>query len=382
MNIGFFCNNLDPNFGGTERVTHIISESLAKRGNNCFFIYSSQDYSGIEEENKLKIDIKEARNSLEKAISFFISHNKIQVLIVVNLIYQTKKFQKIYQNLKTEYDVKIIACLHAAPDNWCKHDDIRFVLPHIYIKNLLKRLLCNIYNRNIVQAVGMYNLCDRYVLLSKRYIPTFEKTFKIDDSIRTKLYAIPNPCPFEGGRQYPSKRKEVLIVSRMSEIQKRIYYALKIWKRLYPITNDWKLIVVGDGPELKHYKRYVKKNKLNNVHFEGASSHAEEFYKRASIFMMTSIWEGQPMTLIESMHYCCVPIVMDSFESVHDFVVDKVNGEICKYNDIEDYSNRLKILLENDQIVNKYRENIKNNLMYNNSDIVSMWIELLNSVVV
>lgn len=51
--------------------------------------------------------------------------------------------------------------------------------------------------------------------------------------------------------------------------------------------------------------------------------------------MMTSIWEGLPMTLIEAMHYGCVPIAFDSFAALYDLIDNGNNGFIIPNNDID-----------------------------------------------
>ena len=67
---------------------------------------------------------------------------------------------------------------------------------------------------------------------------------------------------------------------------------LRIWARIYKYHSDWKLVVVGDGPDFTTYKQMA--SKLSNIMFEGHSSNVQSYYKKSKIFMMTSIWEGLP----------------------------------------------------------------------------------------
>ena len=41
--------------------------------------------------------------------------------------------------------------------------------------------------------------------------------------------------------------------------------------------------------------------------------------------MITSNSEGYPMTLVEAMHYSCIPIVYDNFSSVYDIIDNNKN---------------------------------------------------------
>ena len=49
----------------------------------------------------------------------------------------------------------------------------------------------------------------------------------------------------------------------------------------------------------------------------------EPYYNEASIFMMTSSFEGWGLTLTEAQQYGCVPLAFHSFASLTDIITDK-----------------------------------------------------------
>ena len=126
--IAFMCNNIDPSAGGTERVTRYVAEGLEHKGYVCFYIYSHIDDRLILIDNKIKINQHGSVKELANELIAFTEKNGIEVLVVVNQIYQTPKYQRIYQTLKENTGVKIIGCLHAAHDNWRKADKPSLVL--------------------------------------------------------------------------------------------------------------------------------------------------------------------------------------------------------------------------------------------------------------
>lgn len=382
ISIAFICNNINPSVGGTERVTMTISKGLEKYGHKCYYIYSNIDNEKIAVKQKCFLPINAKKEKLFSTLYSFINSNKIQVLFVVNQIYQSRKFQNVFLELKSKTGVKIVGCLHADPANWKKKEKWDLVLPHIYIKSMIKRLLCCFYNKNKIRAVGMYNISDKYILLSERYFPVFKETYHIND-IAQKLVAIENPIPFSDNYEGTKKENIVLIVSRMSEIQKRLFYALRIWKRIYQHTEEWQLIFVGGGPQLNTYKKISSKMGLNNVLFIGQTDNVSDYYRKSKIFMMTSIWEGQPMSLIEAVHYACVPIAIDSFASIHDIVQNGKTGVLCKENDIDDYVSKLCSLITNDNEIVKLQTNIINQGLPNFevTSVLQKWIKLLNELI-
>lgn len=372
MNICYLVSNIKPSMGGTERVTMAVSENLEMVGYKVYFIYTKEGNESIPVSRKLKIDYDEGADFLENKVLSFIENNGIKVLIVVNRVFQVSKYQALFRFLKKKSGVKIIASLHAAPDNWVIKDVWGAVLPKVYFKGLVKKMMFKIRNPHIDKVLGTYRVVDKYLLLSKSYIRPFKEIYPIEDNGQ-KLMAIPNPCPFadvyDGNG---TKENIVLIVSRMQEDQKRIYAALKIWSLLEERFPDWILVIVGDGPDLNTYRKIAKR--LSHVLFVGHSNKVQDYYKRSKIFMMTSIWEGLPMTLIEGMHYGCIPVAFDNFAALHDLIDNEDTGYIIPNNNIKSFALCLSKLMSDEQLVNQISQKLIGRPdIFEMKDIVRMW---------
>jgi len=190
--------NIDPYIGGTERVTQTIAEGLQNRGFNTFFIFPFKDNKIISSSRKLKFNSEDTVALISNLISSFLNLNSIKVLVVVNRMFHSVKYQKIFSNIKIHSDVKIIASLHAAPDNWVNKNKWGLVLPKVYIKECIKSLLYKIYNPHIKNVVGTYNVADKFLLLSESYKKSFETTYGISDT-QIKLTAL---CSRDGDMMY------------------------------------------------------------------------------------------------------------------------------------------------------------------------------------
>ncbi|MCD8182952.1 MAG: glycosyltransferase [Bacteroides sp.] len=142
--------------------------------------------------------------------------------------------------------------------------------------------------------IESYNFADKVVLLSDHFKYDFLKYAHLKNDF--KIRTIHNALSFQSYydlANYDHKKKEVLIVSRLEEEPKRISLALKIWKEIEADSSlsDWKLKIVGHGKMENQYKDFVKHHNLTRVCFEGAKN-PEPYYNEASIFMMTSSFEG------------------------------------------------------------------------------------------
>lgn len=206
----------------------------------------------------------------------------------------------------------------------------------------------------------------------------------IDIEDLNKLRGIPNPVPFvlsETTIVSGHREKKLLFVGRMEESQKRISNILKLWKRISSGFPEWQLYLVGDGPDLHSYKRMAAKWNLPRIFFTGHSEDVRSYYKHASIFLLTSIWEGLPMTLIEAQSMGCVPIAFDNFAAIHD-IIDGNNGIIVKSNDFDSYVEMVSNLMKDGNRLCQLSSNaiFTSYANFNKDKIMEDWLNLLKDI--
>ena len=175
------------------------------------------------------------------------------------------------------------------------------------------------------------------------------------------------------------KNKTVLIVSRLEERTKKISVALRIWKRIEqnPILSDWSLQIVGEGPDFEDYKRYVQNN-LQRVTFYGKQE-PRSFYEKASVFLMTSAYEGWGITLTEAQQFGCVPIVMNTYSAARDIISNKENGFLVDYEC--QFIRRLEQLMTDTTLRNiMAKKAVESSHRFEKARITDLWINLLNTL--
>ncbi|WP_435950469.1 glycosyltransferase [Psychrobacter sp. DM8] len=95
----------------------------------------------------------------------------------------------------------------------------------------------------------------------------------------------------------PKDKKAILALGRFSEI-KQFDIAIK---SMAILSDEYFLVLVGSGPELKHYQSIITSNNLQHkVKIFDATSSPEEFYKLADAFLMTSRYESFGQTILEA----------------------------------------------------------------------------------
>lgn len=380
MNILFFQNLENPIHGGVPRVTSIISEQLEREGYHCFYCNYWQEDSPFYITQK-RIDLCKGDNFVS-----FCERNKIDYII--NQTSRSRKHFNLFREYKTTHpSCKVISVLHMNPD-YCNMDynvevpDFRPLYLKIFLKYQIAKWLYRIYNTRKRSLKFVIDNSDKMIVLSKSYIQDLLNLYDnhIDSS---KIYAIANPLTFGNNisvSELPNKRKIILMSSRLVEGQKRIFQALMIWKELCDIgkTQDWILKIIGDGPHKRAYERYCIENNLRNVKFYGNQKNVLDFYKESSIFIMTSICEGFPMSLTEAIQNGCVPIVFDSFHALHDIVKNGYNGYCIAYNDRKTFAEKLYKLMIDKQLRLSMAENGLHYIdIFKPEGIVKKWINIL-----
>ena len=380
MNILFFQNLENPIHGGVPRVTSIISKQLELNGYHCFYCNYWAEMQPFYESEK-KIDLYKNEDFLGFCQTHMIDYIINQTSRSRSHFYLFNKYKSIYPSCK------VISVLHMNPD-YCNMDynieipNCHVINLKIYYKYQAAKWLYRVYNKRKRSLKYVINNSDKMIVLSKSYISDLLSLFN-NELDKNKIYAIANPLTFKENISFSAianKEKTVLIASRLVEGQKRLFQALMIWNDLSKDgrTDGWSLKIIGDGPHKKAYERFCSDNNLKNVIFYGNQKNVLEFYKCSSIFMMTSICEGFPMSLTEAIQNGCVPVVYDSFNALHDIVLDGYNGYCIPYNNRTKFEAQLHNLMGNKSLRIRMAENgIEYINKFNPKKIAKEWVNIL-----
>jgi glycosyltransferase involved in cell wall biosynthesis len=130
--------------------------------------------------------------------------------------------------------------------------------------------------------------------------------------------------------------------------------------------KNWKLYIVGDGPEMEALIKKRKELSLEQyVVFPGNISDVDDYYRRAKIFAFTSISEGYPNALGEAMTARMACLSFDCIAGPSDLIEHGVNGFLLGQDDHGTYIQKLQHLMLNEDlrrsIADRAYESIKQN---------------------
>ncbi len=126
------------------------------------------------------------------------------------------------------------------------------------------------------------------------------------------VYCIPNPIAdgLASGEKSDWSNKALIWVGRVSD-EKQPYAVFSIMEKVAKVHPDVCLYLVGDFSDEKWKAIAAKKGIKNNIIFCGRTTEVEKYYRKASINLITSKYEGFSMVLVESKSYG-IPTVMFS----------------------------------------------------------------------
>jgi len=191
------------------------------------------------------------------------------------------------------------------------------------------------YAARIITGLSMhynYVFSDRYVLMSDSFTPLMKKFAYISDT--SKIVGIPSPLTrhySDYTYNFNEKNKEVIYVGRLENTQKRVDLSLDVWVLCQRKFPDWKFTIVGDGPDRKKLEEKVANENIVGVTFEGKQD-PTPYYKRSSVLLLTSEYEGFAAVLTECMSFGVVPVAYGSYISVYDIITTGKDGFILPYN--------------------------------------------------
>jgi glycosyltransferase involved in cell wall biosynthesis len=106
---------------------------------------------------------------------------------------------------------------------------------------------------------------------------------------------------FNASQSIEENRKSIVYCGAL-EARKNVLFLLKVFKRISEIDSDFRLTIIGEGPERESLLKYAKDNLNLNVNFLGKLSHESVLTElsRHGIYIHTSVKESFSYSLLEA----------------------------------------------------------------------------------
>lgn len=334
--------NID-RMGGVERIVSLLANYFSEqnkvevvsvfKGSSTFFEYDK--------------DVKKR----------YLSHKKFSKKINNKLkyLFLMPKIIKFCNRIKKEDKVifgRINVAIKFIPFINKKVDVIVRDAINIYDYSFLVRIFMRIYFPKKVKCLIVSS--DESLLLYKSFFGDCGIKYK-------KIY---NPLGIDTKPIKYNFDNKIIMANGRFEFQKGFNVLLSACKIVFDKFKDWKLVLIGDGPLKSEFETYIIDNKLiNNVIIKNYSKDIKSELENASIFVMTSRYEGYANSLVEAVSIGIPSITFDWLTGASEIISNNENGLIVNLNNRIDY---FKGIDSEEDVIN-----LANALIYliNNKDV-------------
>ena len=347
----------NPNDGGVQRTTWKLGQYFTEQGYEVSYFsfdhkgHVEPDYGSLyKAQEPNKTHNSENIEELKKVIG------QVQPDIVINQMPYEQELRDTLADLKDDPGYKLLGCLRNSLFSFKSNarDKMEQLLPSpiftlldnplgiglVQMRHKLK------HRRDLKRIIDRH---DYFILLAP---PNREELrYFVGDYKENKVVSIPNSIPFVH-EDLSQKEKIILHVGRINISQKRSDLLPDFWEKLHKQVPDWKFIIVGDGPHFDNLKSEVEQRNLSRISLEGFQK-PEIYYKRASVFMMPSAYEGFPNTLLEAQSYGCAPVLFDSYKALEWVVEDDKNAKLITPFDAQAMADEVALLCNNSGTLKK-----------------------------
>ncbi|KKP60006.1 MAG: Glycosyl transferase group 1 [Candidatus Gottesmanbacteria bacterium GW2011_GWA1_34_13] len=329
MNICVLIDAWDPIWGGGQTHVWEISKLLIGKYNHNIDIYTRKI---ISEDNSTYVNNEQYYKGKLKII-------RIGPLTkFFNPLARTLWFLSVMASVIKNHRQKKYTLIHA----------------HAYLSGIPGKILSKLLGIPVVFTVHGSNLLDlnkktllyyleKFILTQIKYDQeiSVSNSFLKYENTNSNIEVIPNGVnvqEFDKVKKAVDKSKfSYLWVGRYDKV-KGLPILIEAFNKLLLCYKDIQLILVGDGPEKNKIQLLVNKFKIIDfIKFIPKTKHEDliKIYKQSDVFVLPSLTEGQPITILEAWA-AKLPVIASKVGDNVKLIENEVNGILVNPNNIED----------------------------------------------
>ena len=346
--------------GGIGRVVSILANRMCMNKNNTIFAVT------------LRPPVKEEIYKLNERVKrkYLVTQRGSVKNVIFQASYELNKYIK-----KNDIDY-IIACGNI------------FYPIAILGKSYKAKVLCwehsNVYNtkdndgQTVLRWLGA-KLSSKVITLTECDRNAYEKKFHAKRVQR--IYNPIDPELKEYTGCYNLKSNKIISVGRFC-YQKHFEDIPEIAKELNKITEDWTWDIFGSGDTMESVKsKIIQYGLTDKVIFRGEVKGLYKEYQNYSMIVMTSRYEGFPMTLLEGAANGLPMISYDVYTGPNEIIEQGKNGFLIKEGDTKNIALMIADLLNDSEKRKRFSmESIMTSLRFDVDKIVEEWYRLFDNL--
>lgn len=364
--------------GGIQTVTITKANALSKiEGNEVWIIVTDNKREPIE-------NIEKNVHLIDLDINYYEDDYKSKWHILKGIFIKRKQHKNKLRNILNDIGPDIIVSTGTSE---------KFFLPNIKI-NSNPLFIREIHFTRNYRSLNARNLFEKisakigdfidYKLSINRYnsiVVLTEQDKNENWENNKKIIAIPNPIKSLPYKTSTIENKKVIAAGRLTH-QKNFASLIRSWNSVVKNHPDWSLEIYGNGAEYNNLLTLISNLKLEkHVFLKGHSYNILEEMANASIFTLTSAFEGFGLVIVEAMS-CGLPVISYNCPcGPKDIISDGTDGFLVPLNDEQCLAEKINLLIENEALRKQMSEAaLIKSQKFTAKEVISIWMNLFNTL--
>jgi glycosyltransferase involved in cell wall biosynthesis len=193
---------------------------------------------------------------------------------------------------------------------------------------------------------GPYASMDAFVVLTEQDMAEYEKLL----GSRKNLHRIPNTVREMGGEKTDMSIRTVLAAGRLRR-QKGFDLLISAFAQVAPEFPDWRLRLCGSGLLQKQLSQQIAESGVaGQISLEPAAERLGDEMAKASIFALSSRFEGFPLILLEAMSKGMAVVAFDCPTGPGDIIETLENGILVPAKDVDAFAAGLRTMMGDEEL--------------------------------
>ena len=375
MKIAMMTNNYKPYIGGVPISIERLTEALREQGHRVVVFAPKYKHLGNEqepEEDVVRYSTLSQHfysntvlpNPLDPVLEETFAREEFDVIHVHHPVL----IGRVAARLSQKYNIPLVYTYHTQYEQYLDYAGLIHWLSQGAAKdNLLGRIRCR-GSKAIKQELapwylsGFMRRCHTVIAPTEGMKRVFRSQYGYTYNCQADLAVLPTGLPLESyqadsravgaiRQQYGDGQMPLLVtVSRLGH-EKNVPFLLRCMARLKQYLPDFRLMVIGDGPQKEEYMDLCEQLDIRQqIGFLGSLPNREiaAHMAAADCFVFASKTETQGIVILEAMA-ARTPVVALRASGVEDLVEDGVSGYLCPEEE-EAFTEQLLRVLQNEPL--------------------------------
>jgi glycosyltransferase involved in cell wall biosynthesis len=158
----------------------------------------------------------------------------------------------------------------------------------------------------------------------------------------------------------PANKKIILFMGRLAYL-KGVHHLIGALSLLKQYRTDWECWILGEGFQEVEEELRDQCETLDledEIKFLGTRENVADFLKLADIFVLPSLQDTQPHSVMEA-QLSGKPVIVSDAAGLPEMVENGTNGLIFPTGEVQELSNQINYLLDNKPLRNQFAKNAK-----------------------